>query len=269
MTYAVVGHTEWLTFARVAHLPRSGEILTAEESWSEPAGGGAVAAVQLSRLAGKARFFTSLGQDELGDRALAGLQRLGLEVHATRWPGPQTTAFTFIEPSGERTITVIGRGPRPLAGDPLPWELLAEARGVYFVKGDAEAARRARQAKVLVATARILPTLVEAGVQVDALVHSAHDAGERYADGDLSPAPRVVISTEGLEGGTWRLDTGATGRFEAAALERPLIDTYGAGDSFAAGLTFGLGEGLPLPEALKVAARCGAEALQRRGAHGI
>jgi ribokinase len=45
-------------------------------------------------------------------------------------------------------------------------------------------------------------------------------------------------------------------------------DTYGAGDSFAAGLTFGLAQGLSAEGALAIGARCGAEALARRGAHG-
>jgi ribokinase len=78
----------------------------------------------------------------------------------------------------------------------------------------------------------------------------------------------MVIATEGRTGGTWSLETGEQGRFPAVALSGPIVDTYGAGDSFAAGLTFGLGEGLGLPDALGVAARCGSEALLRRGAHG-
>ena len=47
----------------------------------------------------------------------------------------------------------------------------------------------------------------------------------------------------------------------------PLQDTYGAGDSFAAGLTFGLAQGLSADDALALGARCGAQALARRGAH--
>jgi len=48
----------------------------------------------------------------------------------------------------------------------------------------------------------------------------------------------------------------------------PLQDAYGAGDSFAAGLTYGLAEGLSMDEAVGLAARSGAAALSRRGAHG-
>ena len=49
---AVVGHVEWVQFARVPHVPRAGEIIHARDTFEEPAGGGAVAAVQLARLAG-------------------------------------------------------------------------------------------------------------------------------------------------------------------------------------------------------------------------
>jgi ribokinase len=45
-------------------------------------------------------------------------------------------------------------------------------------------------------------------------------------------------------------------------------DTYGAGDCFAAGLTYGLGEGLSVEDAIELGARTGAAALSRRGAHG-
>jgi len=44
-----------------------------------------------------------------------------------------------------------------------------------------------------------------------------------------------------------------------------VVDAYGAGDSFAAGLTFALGTGLEGQDALAFAARCGAGALTGRG----
>jgi ribokinase len=42
-------------------------------------------------------------------------------------------------------------------------------------------------------------------------------------------------------------------------------DFYGCGDSFAAGLTYGLGAGLPIGEAVELAARCGAACATGRG----
>ena len=48
----------------------------------------------------------------------------------------------------------------------------------------------------------------------------------------------------------------------------PLVDAYGAGDSFAAGLTFALGSGRAPELAVEFAAKCGAVAMTRRGANG-
>ena len=59
-----------------------------------------------------------------------------------------------------------------------------------------------------------------------------------------------------------------SGRFAAGALPGALVDTYGAGDSFAAGLTYALARGDALDEALAFASAQGAEAMTRRGAHG-
>ena len=73
MRVAVVGHVEWVQFARVPHVPVAGEILHASETWEAAGGGGAVAAVVLARLAGAADFLTAMGDDEYGRRAAEGL----------------------------------------------------------------------------------------------------------------------------------------------------------------------------------------------------
>ena len=54
----------------------------ATADWAEPAGGGAVIAAQLAKLAGACDFFTALGDDELGHRSLERLAGLGIDVHA-------------------------------------------------------------------------------------------------------------------------------------------------------------------------------------------
>ena len=64
MRLAVVGHVEWVEFVPVDRVPLAGEIVHSDRPWAEPAGGGAVAAVQLAKLAGSASFFTALGDDE-------------------------------------------------------------------------------------------------------------------------------------------------------------------------------------------------------------
>jgi ribokinase len=268
MKVAVVGHVEWIEFVRVDHVPAQGEIVHALEAWAEAAGGGAVASVQLARLAGGSTLFTAIGDDHVGALVAPELAELGVRVEAAVRQEPQRHGLTYLDSAGERTITVIGERMGPRRGDDLPWGELEDADGVYFVSGDAEAVRSARSARVLVATARSLAALQEARVELDALVRSGRDEGEHYRSGDLDPAPRLEVATHGEQGGTYSVDGGPARRYEAAALPGPVQDAYGAGDSFAAGLTFALAQGLPADVALAFAARCGAEALARRGAHG-
>ncbi len=266
MRVAVVGHVEYVEFARVERVPRPGEIVHAEETWSEAAGGGGVASVQLAKLAGHSLFYTALGDEELGHRAKTELEDLNVQVHCEFKDKPQRRAFTFLDDKGERTITTIHERYGPGGDDDIGWDELAGADAVYFVSGDAGALEKARQARVLVATARSLATLKQANVPLDALVHSNKDAGERYSPGQLTPEPKLVVGTAGSEGGTWTAAEGRTGSFAAAPLPGPIADAYGAGDSFAAGLTFALGKGLQIEHALELASRCGAAATTGRGA---
>jgi ribokinase len=136
---------------------------------------------------------------------------------------------------------------------------------VYFTAGDAAALRAARAARALVSTARGLDVLAEAGVELDGLLASGRDEGERFRAGELDPEPRAVVRTAGAAGGEWRAADGASGRWEAAPLPGAVGDAYGCGDSFAAGFTFALGEGRELQQAVELGARCGAACMTGRG----
>jgi ribokinase len=265
MRVAVVGHVEMVQFARVERLPEAGAIAAASDSWEEAAGGGSVAAVQLMKLAGECAFYTALGDDDVGRRALAELEGLGLHVEVAWREQPQRRAFTFVDAQGERTITVLGEKLVPAQSDGLAWDELEGADAVFFVAGERAVLSRARDAATLVATARELQTLANAGVQLDALVGSGTDAGERYASGDVQPPPRIVVRTLGAAGGTYTVDDGEETKYEATHPRGLVEDSYGCGDSFAAGFTFGLARGDAPAAALKLAARCGAACLTGRG----
>ncbi|HEV8686150.1 MAG TPA: PfkB family carbohydrate kinase [Gaiellaceae bacterium] len=261
MNLAVVGHVEWVQFVRVEHVPAPGEIVTALDSWEEAAGGGAVAAVQLARLAGSCTFFTVLGDDELGQRAHKQLTEQGVRVECEFVDRPTRRGFTYVDEGGERTITVIGEKLHPSTSHHLPWMELVRYDGVYYTAGDVSALEAARHARVLVATSRELAMLRRAGVVLDALVGSGEDLAERFQPGDLEPAPKLIVSTAGSLGG-W---TQPGGPFRAVPLPGPVSDAYGAGDSFAACLTYALARGLERDEALELASRCGAAVMTGRG----
>jgi ribokinase len=201
---AVVGHVEWVQFARVERVPVPGTIVHAQEWWEEPAGGGAVAAVQLARLAGEADLFTAFGDDDLGHRAREELSRLGVRVHAVDRSEPQRRAFTFVDEEGERTITVLGRRLVAAGDDPLPWDRLKDADAVYFTGGDAGALRNARAARVLTATPRAgEQTLAEAGVGLDALIGRLRGRAlrrHRRRRGDMGSGPAAGAGRRRLRG---------------------------------------------------------------------
>src|SRR5438874_6782694 len=262
MRVAVVGHVEWVEFVRVERVPRPGEIVHALETWEEAGGAGAVAAVQLAKLAGSATLFSSFGSDELGRRARAQLAEQGVTVRAMADPSPQRRAFCYVDETGERTITVLGEKLRPSGGDSrLPWHELVGADAVYFVSGDDVALRASRAAQILVAATRELRTLQKTAVELDALVGSGEDESELFRPGDLDPAPRMVVTTSGPLGG-WAQPGGP---FRPAPVPGPVVDAYGCGDSFAAGLTFALARGEAPEVAIAFAARCGAAVLTGRG----
>ncbi|MFL5895814.1 MAG: PfkB family carbohydrate kinase [Thermoleophilaceae bacterium] len=266
MRVAVVGHVEWVEFLRVPRVPAAGDIVHASSVFEQAAGGGGVASVQLRKLAGSSLFLTALGDDEIGRRAATDLGARGVRVEAAwRRDERQRRAVTFLDDDGERTITVLGERLVPHRADALPWDELAGCDAVYFTGGDVEALRAARAARVLVATSRVLDLLARAGVELDALVGSGRDPSERYRPGDLDPAPRYAVMTAGARGGTWQEPRREPVAYAAEELPGPVGDAYGAGDSFAAGLTYGLGTGMAIAEAVQLAARCGAACMTGHG----
>jgi ribokinase len=262
---AVVGHVEWVEFIRVDRVPARGEIAHGGDGWETVGGGGGVAAIQLARLAGRVALYTALGRDEVGRRAAAALDRHGVEVHAADRDEPQRRAITFVDAGGERTITTVGPRLSPSGDDPLPWDELAGADGVYFTAGDRGALEAARRARVLVATSRVLDEIGPWGIPLDALVGSAQDERELFDPVELATPPPLAVLTEGAAGGRAWTPAGGWTRYEPTTAPAATRDTYGAGDSFAAGLTYALATGRAHADALRLAARCGAAALARPG----
>ena len=154
----------------------------------------------------------------------------------------------------------------PLGSDPRCRGIgLATLDAVYFTGGDARgAARRAARGCWWRRRAR-WTCLLRPACELDVLVSSANDAGEAYRAGSFEPAPRYVVRTHGAEGGAWTGSDAATGTWKAAPVPAPPVDAYGCGDSFAAGLTYGMGAGLGIAGALELASRCGAACLTGRG----
>jgi ribokinase len=260
---AVVGHVEWVDFVELERFPVRGEIVHARSAFTRAAGGGGVAAVVLAELGAEVDFFCALGRDADGQAAAEQLTGRGVRVHVAWRPEPTRRAVTFVE-GGERTIVTIGERLEPLGSDDLEWDRLQGADGVYFTAGDAGALREARRARVLVASPRGREALVDPEAQVDALVYSGHDQGESAWAARLARHARLLVETLGEEGGRWSGES--SGAWPPAPVPGPPRDSYGCGDSFAAGFTFAQASGRSVAEAVALGAELGAGCLARVGA---
>ncbi len=263
----IIGHVEWVTHAQ-GHLPDRGHIADLHDPWFEPAGGGGVAAVAAARLGAHVTLLTALGDDITAAECRRVLEDRGVSVIATRASGPQTPVLTIIEPGGERTIMVVGARMQARASDLTDSDLLASADAVYYTGEDPDLLRVARQARHLVVSGRRIADVAAAGIVADVIVASANDPDEIPAALPAQLAPGAVVMTDGADGGSIEPHGATMRRYAPAVQAAPIVDSYGCGDSFAAGLTVGLARGLGLDDAVAVGAAAGGLCATWRGGLG-
>jgi ribokinase len=260
----VVGHVEWVDFVSVPHLPERGKILQAQSAFARAGGGGGVAATVLAELGAEVDFYCALGRDNDGRATVAQLEDRGVRVHVAWRDQPTRRAVTFLEPGTERTIVTLGDRLEADGSDDLEWERLRDAGSVYFTAGDLGALRQAHASPLVVASPRARDVLEADSAEIYALVFSESDDDERAWANRIAPHTRLLVATEGGHGGRWWGES--EGSWEAAPLPGPPRDTYGAGDSFAAAFTLGLGRGDSIADAAKLGAEAGARAMTIVGA---
>ncbi len=261
---SVLGHVEWVEFVAVGRYPEPGGVAHAGEVFISAAGGGGVAATVLAEHGAEVDFFCALGRDSDGQAACDQLRERGVSVQVAWRKEPTRRAVTLLDAARERTIITIGERLQPVGSDPLEWERLRDAGGVYVTAGDPAALERARAARFVVATPRARGALEGPGPRIDALIFSAHDRDECEWAERVAGRARLLVATEGSAGGRWWGES--SGRWDAVPLPGEPRDTYGCGDSFAAAFTFGLASGRDVAGAAALGAEWGAIALTRQGA---
>ena len=264
---AVLGHVEWVTHA-LGPPPAAGAIVDLVEPIAEPAGGAGVAAAAAARLGARVTLFTALGNDPSARRAREEITVRGIEMHAADRAAPQTPVLSVTHGDAERTILVVGARLQPRTTDDLPWGLLAGADAAYYAGEDPEVLVRARAARHLVVSARRIADIVRAGVRADVVVGSADDPDEDPSALPAELMPDVVILTDGARGGRMVARGRPSRDYTPITPPARAIDTYGCGDSFAAGVTTGLARGLAIDDAIALGARIGALCATWRGGIG-
>jgi ribokinase len=261
---AVVGHVEHVTLGRVDGLIEPGGVLHLTDTRFVPGGGGGIAFAQLCRSDAEIHLFTAVGSDEAGravlarisfDHAAAGGRGRAVRAHPARVHVHAATrredhprVVVVVDREKRRTIFVTREPLHPAAADRLPWPLLSDCDAVYFTGTDPESLRLARGARRLVVSARRNLAQAAAAVTPDVVVGSVQDPRENRELAAYDPAPDALVLTDGPRPIRVARRAGVT-LVDAPPAPRDLVGDYGAGDSFAAALTFFLAHGLSAEQA--------------------
>ena len=266
LKFAVVGHIEWINFIQVDQLPKPGLISHAEKSLEYPAGGGSVIAKRLSELThGEVHFFTALGNDFYGNKCLNILENMGIKLHVAWRDKPTRKGFSVIDSAGERSITIIGDRLAPTHKDNLDWNILNEMDGIFITAADKQIFKKSRIAKTLCTTPRVGINIInESRIFLDGLIGSNLDPGESFSLNELRLKPKFIIKTEGENGGI----VFPGGRYQAIESKETKVDSYGCGDSFAAGILYGLSSNWDIEESINLAKIMGRNCIEYFGPYG-
>ena len=251
LKFAVIGHVEWINFLKVDKLPKPGIISHSKNSEEYPAGAGSVIAKRLQELTNnEVHFFTSLGNDFYGQKSFNILKNMGIKLHVAWSKSPTRRGFSLVDSEGERSITVIGKRLAPNFKDQLDWSLLKTMDGIFITAADEEIFKQSRNAVALCTTPRVgLHIINNSKIFLDGLIGSNLDPGESFSNSEIKVKPRFIIKTESENGGI----VFPGGRYKAIENIRNKVDSYGCGDSFAAGILYGLASNWSIERSLNIA----------------
>jgi ribokinase len=283
----VVGSSNTDMIIKLDRIPRPGETILGGEFLTAAGGKGANQAVSAARAGGHVTFIARVGNDMLGEQAIAGFIKEGINVdHVVRdTASPTGVALIFVGRNGENSIAVASgangnlsptdvrnaQGAFAGAGVLLmqletPVETLQAAAelavqaGVRIILNPAPA--QPLPDRLLQHVSILTPNETEAELLTGIKVDSTATAGEA-ANNLIARGVQTVILT-----------LGARGAFVATADTRKLVsgfkveavDTTAAGDTFNGALAVALAEGQPLDRAVLFANAAGAISVTRIGA---
>jgi sulfofructose kinase len=251
------------TIGLVARMPGPDERVTAEAMTHAGGGPAATAAVTVARLGFPAAFVGAVGDDEDGDRILAGLSAEGVDVSGViRVAGAPSAATIGLVDRGHRTRALVNRPGPALAVDRSgPAAALLEAAVWVHVDQVGWPAiapwRRAARFRLSVDAGNPIPGFSPAGVDLYAPTLAALRArygdrpGPDLLDAALTEGAGCVAATCGDEGSI----AACRGKphLSVAALPVQVVSTLGAGDVFHGALLAATVRGMPLRERLAYA----------------
>ena len=264
----VLGSANLDEVLQVLRLPVPGETVLAVSRRQHPGGKGLNQAVAAARADARTAFVGALGRGPDAEVLLAALSEADVDTTAVaRLDGPSGTAFIVVQRSGENSIvvdpganagltTLSAAGRAAVTGARV---LLAQLEVPLEVVQEAAAVARASGTLVLLnaSPARPVDDLLPL---VDVLLVNETEVAALGA----AAAGREVVVTRGAAGA---VHVGRDGRTShVPGLPAEVVDTTGAGDTFAGVLAASLAQGRTMPDALRRAVAAGALAVEGHGA---
>lgn len=273
-------------FARVDRLPSYDEKVPAD--FLGAAGGGVAAnfACAASTLGLRSALIATVGDDSLGEQAVASVRDCGVATRAVAvLEGvPSDFCFVALDSSGEKALTIVRTPTFFPPSEKIDLEVIAGASFLHVAPFDLAAAEvaaaHAQKADVEVSV-DLEPSMVGEGLDsarallnitnvlfLNELCLDALFEGTPVREGAarlLALGPGLVVLTRGARGASVLTEESW---FDVPAYPVAVRDTTGAGDCFNAAFVACLIRGLPLPSAARFAAASGALAVTEVGARG-
>lgn len=278
----VIGSVNTDLVVRGPRIPSAGETVTGGSFLRAPGGKGANQAVAAARAGADVTFVARVGNDELGEAAIAGLQEESIDVaHIRRDPDHATgVALIMVDQSGENAISVAPGANACLSVDDVEAARVAiESAEVLLMQLEtpipaverAAAIASAAGTTVILNPAPARPLGDSLLSDVDVL--TPNEGESSVLTGEVEPgvaAARLresgvttVVVTLGPRGA---LVLSGEGESSVPGFAVTAIDSTAAGDAFNGFLAVSLGEGLDLAQAVPRACAAGALATTVPGA---
>ena len=273
----VVGSVNADMVVRAERLPAPGETVTGGRFSRHGGGKGANQAVAAARLGARVAMVGAVGDDDLGQEALALLEHEGIDVSGVaRLDAPTGVALIAVDAAGENQIAVASGANAELDAAAVERTVLdAGAAAVLLsqeVPEDAVLAGvRAARGPVVLNPAPVRALPAELAKLGPILTPNAGEARELSGEEEPEAAARALAERTGAPvlvtlgaHGVLLLQDGKAERLPAPRVEA--VDTTGAGDAFNGALATGLAEGRPLRDAAAFAVAAAALSTRAAGA---
>jgi ribokinase len=279
----VVGSANEDFVVTVASLPQPGQTVLAHGLAMMPGGKGANQAVAAARAGADVVFVGSVGRDAAGDRTIGALRAEGIDVThlSVVSDAPTGVALVTVADDGENHIAVVAGANDRLTGAYVTAtlaELAMQSSDVCLISfeiSDEAVVAAAAYAQQVGATVLVNPsparTLVAEVLQAGPILLPNASEAAQLSGLAGTPAARWLHDTTGAPvvmtigaGGATVVDDGEM--YLVAAPVVDVVDTTGAGDTFAGVLAAMLAQGHDLRSAVERAVVAAARSVTSRGA---